>query len=70
VPRRPTPRKADRDLLNALAKVNRELGQMGVQPWCSVDQARDKSDSEVREIVVGSKAHLQAVRKALRGITG
>jgi hypothetical protein len=66
----PRHRKADRDLLDALARTNQQLGRLGVQLIATVDEARRLPDYEVRDIVNASRLHLDAARRALRGITG
>ena len=66
----PRHRKADRDLLDALARTNQQLGRLGVQLIATVDEARRLPDYEVRDIVNVSRLHLAAARRALRGITG
>ena len=66
----PPDHKANRDLLNALAHVNQQLGRYGCDAFTSVDDACDLPDYQVRDILTASQLHLDAVRRALRGITG
>ena len=66
----PPDHKANRDLLNALAHVNQQLGRYGCDAFTPVDDARDLPDYQVRDILTASQLHLDAVRRALRGITG
>jgi len=64
------PRKTTRDLLHALAVVNRRLGRLGVDPICSVADAQTMPDHDVREMVRLSEDHFRTVSKATKGYLG
>jgi hypothetical protein len=60
--------KVDRDLLNALARLNQTLGRMGMPLLCTVDEARDLTDGQIREIVAATRDRITTLRRALKGI--
>ena len=70
MPPKHRPKKNTAQLLDILARINRQLGRLGAKPLWLVEDVKDLPDYRLREIIAAGEEHIAALERATRGYLG